>query len=143
MNAASTGTIATAQATGDVAFILANQANTNADGRAPVVHGHATNSVALPFVQIANATTVEITRASGIGMQIAFTNALTGINLFTSTGVSSAFLIDYAGTTNSVNLTVTNTGVVIGWSAITLTNSGYGQLILRKPQGSETWRVDQ
>jgi hypothetical protein len=106
-------------------------------------HSHATNSVALPFVQIANATTVEITRASGIGMQIAFTNALTGINLFTSTGVSSAFLIDYAGTTNSVNLTVTNTGVVIGWSAITLTNSGYGQLILRKPQGSETWRVDQ
>lgn len=113
-----------------------------AESSAPYDHSHATNSIALTFVQIPNATTTQVTRASGIGMQIAFTNALTGINLFTDTGVSSAFFIDYTGT-NSVNLTVTNTGVVRGWSSIVLTNSGWGQLILRKPQGSETWRIDQ
>jgi hypothetical protein len=68
MNAASTGTIATAQATGDVAFILANQANTNANGRAPAAHSHSTNA----FSQY-NITGTNLLIDRSMGKRIKFT----------------------------------------------------------------------
>jgi hypothetical protein len=57
-----------AQVTGDVAFILANQANTNANGRAPVVHSHSTNA----FSQY-NVTGTNLLMDRSMGKRIKFT----------------------------------------------------------------------